>query len=350
METALRGVSQANMDMGILQETKLPDGIYTRGSAGYSVLATDAPSRHRGGVAIFYRPAPHFAVEAVRKFRPNVISFQLATGARRCYIVGCYLAPDDTLTIERVVEALRELPKGAELLVAGDLNANLTGPEGDRRAEDIAATIATEGLKDMAQHFLWQERRWCRDRRTWGMLWNGREVRSRTDYILGTDRRLFRNVAVRDPRHNLEHYMVQGCLPSAPLTEHKRYLGGGKRWPVRLPLKPTRTDQLFAALRRAVPKAQPREARQNSWILEETWRLVNEIVSARQDPRYRQAFKLQLGRAVKKSLAADQKRRAEEAGAEVEALVKADPPLIHEAWYRIQGWYKAAFDRAPPPD
>ena len=33
----------------------------------------------------------------------------------------------------------------------------------------------------------------------------------------------------------------------------------------------------------------------------------------------------------------------------MEALVKADPPLIHEAWYRIQGWYKAAVERVPPP-
>ena len=53
MEAALRGVSQTNMDLGILQETKLTDGIYTRGSAGYSVIATDAPSRHRGGVTLF---------------------------------------------------------------------------------------------------------------------------------------------------------------------------------------------------------------------------------------------------------------------------------------------------------
>ena len=50
LEMALRGMSQANMDLGILQETKLTDGIYTRGSAGYSVIATDAPSRHRGGI------------------------------------------------------------------------------------------------------------------------------------------------------------------------------------------------------------------------------------------------------------------------------------------------------------
>ena len=80
LEVALRGMPQANMDLGILQETELTDGIYTRGSDRYSVVATDAPSRHRGGVAIFHRPAPHFAVEAVQQFGPNVIGFQLATG------------------------------------------------------------------------------------------------------------------------------------------------------------------------------------------------------------------------------------------------------------------------------
>ena len=53
LEAALRGISQANMNLGILQKTKLTDGIYTRGSAGYSVIATDALSRHRGGVTLF---------------------------------------------------------------------------------------------------------------------------------------------------------------------------------------------------------------------------------------------------------------------------------------------------------
>ena len=181
------------------------------------------------------------------------------------------------------------------------------------------------------------------------MLRNGREVRSRTDYILGTDRRLSRNVAVRDPRHNLDHYMVLGCVSITSLTEHNRYLGGRKRWPVRPPVKPTRVDQLFAALQRDVPKAQPREARRNAWISEKTWRLIDERVSARRDPQYGQAFTRRIGKAVKKSLVADRKRRADEAGSEVEALVKADLPLIQEAWYRIQGWYKAAFDHAPPP-
>ena len=47
-------------------------------------------------------------------------------------------------------------------------------------------------------------------------------------------------------------------------------------------------------------------------------------------------------------MAADRKRRADKAGAEVEALVGEDPPLIQEALRRIQGWYKAAVDRSPP--
>ena len=154
LEAALRGMSQANMDLGILQETKLTNGVYTCGSAGYSVIAMDAPSRHRGSVAIFYRSEPHFVVEAVEKFVPNVIGFQLATGARRWYIVGVNLSPEDTTTMERVSKEIRSKPMGAELLVAGDFNVNLTSPEGDWRSEDIATLLATEGLEDMVQHFL----------------------------------------------------------------------------------------------------------------------------------------------------------------------------------------------------
>ena len=89
LESALQGMSQANMDLGIFQETKFTERIYTRDSARYLVVATDAPSQHRGGVALFYQPSPLFVVEAVRKFGPNVLSFQPATGARRWYIIGC---------------------------------------------------------------------------------------------------------------------------------------------------------------------------------------------------------------------------------------------------------------------
>ena len=46
--------------------------------------------------------------------------------------MGCYLAPDDILTIESIVAALKEQPRGAKLLGARDINTKLSEPEGDR--------------------------------------------------------------------------------------------------------------------------------------------------------------------------------------------------------------------------
>ena len=96
---ALRWISQANMDLGILQETNIADIIYIYGSSGYSVVTMNAPSRHCSGVAVFYQASLGFEIEAIQKFVPNVVSFHLAVGERLWYIIRCYLAPDDALEI-----------------------------------------------------------------------------------------------------------------------------------------------------------------------------------------------------------------------------------------------------------
>ena len=95
------------------------------------------------------------------------------------------------------------------------------------------------------------------------MVREGKVVWSWTDYILGTDQSLFWNVSVREPRHNTDHYIVLGCLRSAPEREHVKYLTGLKKLPLRPPSKPTREDSIFAALRRAVPKPHARDRRTN---------------------------------------------------------------------------------------
>ena len=159
LESALRGMDQANLDMGIIQETKITDGVYTRASAGYRVVATGAPSGHRGGIAMFYREGAGFAVEEVRQYGPNVLSFEVVSGRRRCYIIVCYLAPDDAQTIEPVVTALGDQPKGTALVVAGDLNPDLGEVECDRRGAEISAAITEAGLEDMAAHFLPRKRK-----------------------------------------------------------------------------------------------------------------------------------------------------------------------------------------------
>ena len=66
---------QANMELGIFQNTKITNIVYTCGSAGYSVVATDAPSWHCGRFAVFYGMSPRFAMEAVQYFGPNVVGF-----------------------------------------------------------------------------------------------------------------------------------------------------------------------------------------------------------------------------------------------------------------------------------
>ena len=312
MESALRGMSQANMDLGIFQETKCTEMIYTRASAGYRVVATDAPSQHRGRVELFYRPLPLFELEAVQEYGPNVLSFEVVTGARRCYIIGCYLAPDDAETIELVVTALGDRLKGTALIVAGDLNTDLGDAENNSRGLEIATEMTETGVEDMTAHFLPRKRRWGRRRRTWSIVRGGKVVRSRTDYILGTDRSIFSHVSVRDPRHNTDHFMVVGCLPSAPEREHARYIRGRRKMPLRPPTEPTRKYGIFAALRRAVPKPHTRDRHKNAWISGETWRLVDDRVSARRGVGVKTRIR-RLGRAIRSSLQGNRKRSVETA-------------------------------------
>ena len=126
------------------------------------------------------------------------------------YIIRCYLAPNNTSTIERGVVALKDRPKGTALVVAGDLNMELEDSDNDRRGTDIAAAMKTAGVEDMTAHFLPRRPRWGRERRTWSMVREGKVVRSRTDYIIGKDQSLFRNVSARDPRHINDPFMVVG--------------------------------------------------------------------------------------------------------------------------------------------
>ena len=97
-------------------------------------------------------------------------------------------------------------------------------------------------------------------------------MRSRIDYILGYDRQIIQNVAVRDPRHNSNHFMFMGCLHGASPRNQLRYLGRWMRLPLRLPGRQTRmwVDKIFAKLRSAMPKPDKQAVHHNLWILEDT--------------------------------------------------------------------------------
>ena len=94
--------------------------------------------------------------------------------------------------------------------------------------------------------------------------------------------------------------------------------------PLRPPTEPTRKYGIFAALRRAVPRPQARDRHKNTWISEETWRLVDERVSARRGAGFQTRI-WRLGRAIRASLQSDRKRRVETAGTDVETLLGGGP-------------------------
>ena len=232
--------------------------------------------------------------------------------------------------------------------MAGDINTDLGDMACDDIGTAIAAAITEAGLEDMTAHFLPMKRKWGRERRMWSMVRGGEAIRSQTDYMLGTDRSLFRNVAVRDPRYNSDHYMVVGLLRGVRTREHIRYIAGRQRIPLTPPKQPMREDTLFGDLRRAMPKPHMREQHRNAWISEETWKLVDERVTVRREPRAKTAMQ-RLGRAIQASLKGDRRRRVEEAGTAVEVLLREDLPNAKEAWRRMKGWYQAAAKRGPPP-
>ena len=53
LNSALHGMDQVNIELGLLQENNIVDGFYVRESAVFSVISSDVMSRHCRGVALF---------------------------------------------------------------------------------------------------------------------------------------------------------------------------------------------------------------------------------------------------------------------------------------------------------
>ena len=102
--------------------------IYTWYGVGYGVWETEADSRHQGGVAVVWRAATGWKMENMARFGRNVVSFLLTSGARRWYVAGSYVPPNDGRSVHCVDQALQAASKGLEIIPMGFLNANLGDP------------------------------------------------------------------------------------------------------------------------------------------------------------------------------------------------------------------------------
>ena len=226
LEMALQATDQMKLDLGILMETKLMDGIYTRNSLGYQATATNAPSTHQGGIALFYCESEYWQVKLVMKHGPNVTSFELVSGWQRTPIIGGYIPPNDTTTLPHINAALSHFNEHCDakhLVLLGVLNVDLSSLDRDERGTEIADVLSAHGFEDFLLHFKLSHR--YSHRKTWWQVHQGKTIWSWCNYILGLDRCIFLKVCLKDPRcFASNHLMVVGKLLSAPLSSNLSYL------------------------------------------------------------------------------------------------------------------------------
>ena len=349
--SALRAMDLLGVDLGIFQETKVTGGIYARSGFGYSVFATDAPSPHCGGVALFWRESDLFEVEAERSWGANVISFQLVTGLGRYYVIGGYIPPSDMSPLSEVKEAWKHCPKGAQPIWLGDLNADIEYPKSERDVA-IAEQAAAMDLVDQTRCFKQRRRRLVRGRWTWRQMRRGSWYSSHPDYFLAREgmRARFKNVALRLPHtHDSDHRAIVATIHGGHRQAVKRYRRTRRRFPIRLHKFGPRTEleHAFEELKVDIEKPTTREYKRAAWVSAETWKLVDQRAQLRRDGLLTQTLARQMGRKVKASLKVDRTARAEAVATEVEGHLHNGE--LKEAWRSMKGWYRAAEGRTPKP-
>jgi paraquat-inducible protein B len=326
------------IDIGVLTETRLSTDRYTRSAYGYTVFATKTTHINQGGVAlIFTNNSLHFQIEAQKSHGPNVISCILVTGKRQQRIIGVYIPPGDTTTLAHISEASNRFPNQPTILM-GDLNMDLQTTTPNARDTEIMAVLSTLGLDDMSNHFLQRKR--FRSGNTWQMRRDGTILRSRCDYILGTDRRIFTYIAIKDPCYNSDHLMVTGGILSAPKTEHKKYLRCRRKFPLR---RQTTTSNVTAEteydkLKQHIEIQAPEinRATKTPWISDSTWKLIDARASKSKRQSFLPGERKRLSRRKKRAIHRDRKQRTTNTGNEIEQ--KLQDGNIKGAWNVLQRW------------
>ena len=112
LELALGALDKmGTVDLCFLTEVKATGGIYTRHAYGYDVVATEAMSVHRGGIALAYQASPYWQVESTQCHGPNVMSCVLVSGRMRQPLVGVYIPPTDETTIGHLEKCVGPVPR-----------------------------------------------------------------------------------------------------------------------------------------------------------------------------------------------------------------------------------------------
>ena len=350
LESAARALDSLGADIAFLQETKVTGGIYTRHSSGYKIVASDAPSKQKGRIALAWREDHEaFEVEATAVRAPGVMTFQLRTGNARYYVIGCYIAPSDTSTVADVRAAWGRCPKGCIPLLLGDLNADLSCPR-DGREEDIAELVDEIDLVDASSQFRQRCRGRYSGRWTWSQRRLGRRIESQPDYLLTRERcrRRFRRVGLRKPRHHdSDHRAVIAIVRGGKTKRLGAYRRRRRRIPLRLARPLGRLETAFEEAKEACKAVPPRKREANSWISEATWALVDHRAMLRYRGDLSQRVQRMLGRRIRASLQDDRKARTARVGTAIQGHLAGGD--LKEAWRCVKGWYRTASEVPPRP-
>ena len=339
-----------NVDVCFLTEAKQTDSSYTREASGFEIVATKAMSASRGGVALAYRKSKYWTVESIACHGPNVMSCVIASGGQRTPLIGVYIPPEDETTLEYLETALGRFQGGPTPIVLGDLNTELKAPRNNRE-QRVADILADAGVFNMLPHFM--HRRKHANHVTWRQRDRDGTVlaQGRCDYILGSDRRRFTSVTLKEPpNYTSDHVMVVGQLLSKPYGHHRRYLRSRQRYPIAAPKVGPHSpiaDRLFQSLKDAAPRSGSRTHPRAAWISDATWTLIDRKSALKRRLGYSRADLYRLNREIKASIKVDRKRRVAEAGAAVEAMLANNDPK--GAWGKAGAWYRQAAERPPKP-
>jgi exonuclease III len=347
LNQALRCMRLMGMDLGVLTETKLVDGTYTREAEGYEVVATEAKSNHQGGVALFYRKtSENWVIEGTRPFGPNVIRATLVSGKKRWIIIGAYIPPseEDGRTLDFIQEAAK-FDSRYPLILLGDFNVELQQMmNGTERQQETAALISSLGLHDLHRHFS-QRHGW--KNWTWSQMRDGNRITSVCDYILVDNREDFECFQIKNPRYDSDHRLVKGVMRLQSTTEHHRYMKKRSKYPIVIPPdKHSPADKIFEELSEAIEKPERKEDdRLKSWISPESWKLIDMKADARRIGNL--DLVKELKKRVRRGLKKDRQVRTDKVAEAIEDLLLDDQ--VKKAYGTLQGWYKDVSGRAPKP-
>ena len=112
-----------------------------------------------------------------------------------------------------------------------------------------------------------------------------RSHRSRCDYIMHRDRRLFQKVSIKHPEQfETDHLMLVSRYLVKPTRYHKAYLLGRKKFPLKPPtVDLTQADHLWNTVKAQMPKQEQQQQRapRPTWIAPATLRLMDQRCALR---------------------------------------------------------------------